>query len=61
MTKKELRTIYDREHSQAGDTEMDFVNWAVDYLIEKQDKSFLKILKRHTKGIEKEIEKYEKE
>jgi len=61
MTKKELKELYDKKYAQVGDTEMDFVNWAIDYLIDHRDKGFLKILKRHTRGIEKEIEKLEKE
>lgn len=60
MTKKDLIELYDRKYAQAGDTEEDFTNWAIDYLIETRDKQFLKIIKRHTKGIEKAIETLEK-
>jgi hypothetical protein len=62
MTKEELRVIYDREHSQVGDTEEDFNNWAIEYLIEKiVNKQSLKTIKRHLIGIEKAVEKLEKE
>lgn len=60
MTKQELRIIYDREHSRAGDTEKDFTDWAINYLIDTRDKQFLGIVKRHLKGIQNAIEILEK-
>jgi len=60
MTKKDLRELYDSKYAQAGDTEEDFTNWAIDYLLDHRDKQFLKVLKRHTKGIEKAIETLER-
>jgi DNA-directed RNA polymerase subunit F len=63
MTLKDLKVIYDREHSQAGDTEQDFYEWAVNYLLKQTNynQEDLKELKneinRHLKGFEKAIEK----
>lgn len=61
ITKQELRVIYDKEFAQAGDTEKDFTNWAIDYLIENRDKQFLGIIKRHLQGIMKAVETLERE
>lgn len=60
MDRKELRELYDKKFAQAGDTEVDFLEWALNYLTEIRDKPFLKILKRHTQGILKAIETLER-
>ena len=67
MTIKDLKSIYEANHSQAGDTEQDFYEWAIAYLLNKTtyNKEQLKELKnnlhRHLNGIEKAIETLEKE
>jgi len=35
MTRKELDKIYETEFQQAGDTEYDFYEWAVAYLLDE--------------------------
>ena len=61
MTIESLRVIYDREHSQAGDTETDFYEWAVAYLLNKETEHKLLIaqINRHLGDIKKEINKGE--
>ena len=63
MTIESLRVIYDREHSQAGDTEIDFYEWAVAYLLNKETehKELIKQIKRHLIGIDKSLKKDENE
>jgi hypothetical protein len=34
ITKEVLKELYDRKYAQAGDTELDFYEWAIDYLLE---------------------------
>ena len=61
MTIESLRIIYDREHSQAGDTEIDFYEWAVAYLLNKETehKELIAQINRHLGDIKKEIQKGE--
>ena len=61
MTIKELQIIYDKEHSQAGDTETDFYEWAVAYLLNKEaeHKELITQINRHLGDIKKEIQKGE--
>jgi hypothetical protein len=34
MTRKKLEEIYDNGFAQAGDSETDFYEWAIDYLLD---------------------------
>ena len=57
-----LRAIYDKKYIQAGDTTEDFYIWAINYLLRKTNNKILVTqIKRHLKGIEKALEKLEKE
>jgi hypothetical protein len=63
MTLNDLKIIYDREHSQVGDTEQDFYEWAIKYLLDKksEDKEIIIQIKRHLGDIKKELKKLEQE
>ena len=57
MTTDDLKVIYDRDVMYAGDTEHDFYEWAIKYLIEiyTKEKIRIQIIKRHAKGIQEAI------
>jgi len=63
MTLKDLKIIYDRENIQAGDTDLDFYEWALAYLLNKttynkiQLEELKKEINRHLVGIKKAVEK----
>jgi hypothetical protein len=55
----DLKVIYDRENIQAGDTDLDFYEWAVTYLLDKETehKKLIAQINRHIIGLNKAIEK----
>lgn len=61
MTLQDLKIIYDENHSQAGDTDLDFYEWAVAYLLNKEieHKELARQIKRHLGDINKELKKLE--
>lgn len=44
MTRKKLEAIYFTKHMQVGDTELDFYDWAIAYLLKKSLPSAQEIL-----------------
>lgn len=61
MTMKELEVIYNTKYIQAGDTQGDFYEWAINYLLNKEmeHKELITQISRHLGDIKKEIKKGE--
>jgi hypothetical protein len=58
MTEKELREQYDKCLAQAGDTDLNFYEWAINHLLSTKDnKETIKTIKRHLKGIDKSLDR----